>query len=145
MSRRALWAPKHLESWNWREAVAEEQQTRKFPFAAWQRPDRSRTATPPGGTEGSTGIGASLLFAWIGFTVAGLAAMMLVLSTIYGQLVSALTGVAISPGLPIVVLAVSVGSGLLLGAVGMVFGSRQRVRASTSSRLDDEPDASIAA
>ncbi len=144
MSRRALWAPKRLDSWNWREAFAEEQPSKRLPFEAWQRPDHSRSATPQGGTENPPGIEPSLLFAWMGFTVAGLAAMMLVLSTIYGQLVSALTGVAASPGLPILVLAVSVGSGLLLGAVGVVLGRRKRPRAITSSQLD-EPDNSIAA
>lgn len=145
MSEKALWAPRHLETWNWREAAHEEQQPQGWAFETWSRPDSDGTGSVPGEEEDSSRVGAPLVSAWIGFTVAGLAAFSLALSMLYSQLETALTGVTISPGLPIVVLAVSAASGLLLGVTGLVLAKRRGRRGETRRRLNEEPDTPIAA
>ena len=145
MSGRALWAPKQLESWDWREAIVEERQAKDLPFEAWARPDAEIAGPNPGAaaTPRSSLEGPRFLI-WIGFSVAAMAAMVLALSMIYGQLVSALTGFPTSPLLPIGVLATSFAIGVAMGSLGMSLDSR-RSRNVVGDRQPKEPDSSIAA
>lgn len=145
MPRKALWAPRHLEPWNWREAALEEQRSQDRAYETWSRPDSSGTRSTSGEKEDAGRVGASLVLAWFGFTITGLASLALALSLIYSQLETALTGVVVSPGLPIAMLAVSAASGLLLGVTGLVLVRTRARRGEMRHRLNQEPDTPIAA
>ena len=145
MSRRALWAPKQLETWDWRQAIVEEKQTKTLPFQSWARPDATTADTDSGGSGAKrSAVDRSKAVALIGFTVAGLAAMTSVLSMIYGQLVSALTGFPTAPLLPIGVLATSFVVGAVTGTLGIVLGAKWS-RDAVANRQSKKPDNSIAA
>lgn len=144
MSGRALWEPKQLESWDWREAIVEERQAKPLPFEAWTRPDAENLDQNLGGAFAPRpSVAGPQILTWIGFSVAALAAMVLVLSLIYGQLESALTGFPTTPLLPIGVLATSFVTGVGMGTLGLVADAR-RTKDTDSDRWH-EPDTSIAA
>lgn len=144
MSGRALWAPKQLENWNWREASLDERQATVLSLEPWARPD-AVIADPDSGRTATrrSPVERAQILAWIGFTVAGLAAMMSALSLIYGQLVSTLTGFPTTPLLPVGVLATSLVVGVVVGTVGMVLGSRRS--RDIAPKRHNRPDTSIAA
>ncbi len=142
MSRKALWAPRELNSWDWRAAIIEERQPQRLPFKSWRRPEQTSAGTDP---EKSNRIEPSTLAIWLGFSVAGLAAMVFALSAIYGQMVTALTGVAAPSGFPAQAIVLMAGSGLLLGAVGIVLRSRRQPLDEGIHKQDKRPDTPIAA
>lgn len=145
MSRRAIWAPRHLETWNWREAMAEDQRSDALAFEVWSRPDAGRSRSDPHSSSDTNPIGWPLVSAWIGFTAAGLAAVVFALSMLYSQLASTVTGVVASPGPPLVLLAIVAGSGLVVGTAGLRIGSRRDPRSGEPGRRAEEPETSIAA
>lgn len=145
MSRNALWAPRHLETWNWREAAAEDQQPQDLAFEVWSRPDHGKPGFDSRTNSDSNWVGWPLTLAWIGFTVASLAAVVFALSMLYSQLAATLTGIVASPGPPIILLAVSAASGLMIGLAGLALGSRKGPRTGNRSRLHQDPETSIAA
>ncbi len=143
MSRRALWAPRQLDSFDWRAALIEERQPRSLPFAAWSRPNHDEPGNA--GSKDSSAIALPSALVWVGLTVAGMSALVFVLSGIYSRLASALTGFAASPGLPVEFLGICAFAGLLLGLIGMVLGSNRRRQPQSAEPAGDQPDNPVAA
>ncbi len=143
MSRKALWAPRELDSWDWRAAtIDEDRQPQRHQFPTWRRPDRLVSGSDP---VGSNRLDPSIVIIWFGFAAAALAAMAFALSAIYGQMIAALTGVAVPAGLPLRAILVLGASGLLVGAFGVVVRARRHPRDEGSGRQDHRPDARVAA
>lgn len=143
MSRKALWAPRELDSWDWRAAtIDEDRHPQRQQFPAWRRPEGLVPGSDP---LGSTRLDPSGVVTWLGYAAAALAAMAFALSAIYNQLVAAFTGVTVPAGLPLKAILVLGASGLIVGTVGMVVRARRQSRVQGSERQEHRPDTQVAA
>ena len=131
MSGRALWAPRNLDTWDWREAAIAEYRTSVSGYEKWSR---SHLEGVLSSGEGAKKTPPSLILAWVGFTIAGLAALTFALSMIYGQLETALTGFPTAPLIPAEVLIASGAGGVIVGVLGLALASRRGLASESSEK-----------